>query len=159
NTDEEGDMVLQRTRINKIASLANDLALSLAARRLRLETPVPGQSYIGVEVPNKRPSIVTLRSVYESEYFYETMKRKQAPLLIPLGRDVAGRPVAVDIAQMPHLLIAGTTGSGKSVSIAAIATSILLNNTPDVVKMVMLDPKMVELSRFNTVPHLIGPVE
>lgn len=159
NTDEEGDMVLQRTRINKIASLANDLALSLAARRLRLETPVPGQSYIGVEVPNKRPSIVTLRSVYESEYFYETMKRKQAPLLIPLGRDVAGRPVAVDIAQMPHLLIAGTTGSGKSVAIAAIATSILLNNTPDVVKMVMLDPKMVELSRFNTVPHLIGPVE
>ena len=159
NTDEEGDMVLQRTRINKIASLANDLALSLAARRLRLETPVPGQSYIGVEVPNKRPSVVALRSVYESEYFHDTMKRKQAPLLIPLGRDVAGRPVAVDIAQMPHLLIAGTTGSGKSVAIAAIATSILLSNTPDVVKMVMLDPKMVELSRFNTVPHLIGPVE
>jgi DNA segregation ATPase FtsK/SpoIIIE-like protein len=159
NTDEEGDMVLQRTRINKIASLANDLALSLAARRLRLETPVPGQSYIGVEVPNKRPSVVSLRSVYESEYFHDLMKRKQAPLLIPLGRDVAGRPLAVDIAQMPHLLIAGTTGSGKSVAIAAIASSILLNNTPDVVKMVMLDPKMVELSRFNTVPHLIGPVE
>lgn len=159
NTDEEGDMVLQRTRINKIASLANDLALSLAARRLRLETPVPGQSYIGVEVPNKRPSVVSLRSVYESEYFHDLMRRKQAPLLIPLGRDVAGRPLAVDIAQMPHLLIAGTTGSGKSVAIAAIATSILLNNTPDVVKLVMLDPKMVELSRFNTVPHLIGPVE
>jgi S-DNA-T family DNA segregation ATPase FtsK/SpoIIIE len=159
NTDETGDSVLHRTRINKIASLANDLALSLAARRLRLETPVPGQSYIGVEVPNKKPSIVTLRSVYESEYFHDLMKKKQAPLLIPLGRDVTGQPVAVDIAKMPHLLIAGTTGSGKSVAIAAIASALILNNTPDVVKLVMLDPKMVELSRFNGIPHLIGPVE
>lgn len=159
NTDEEGDAVLQRTRINKIASLANDLSLSLAARRLRLETPVPGQSYIGVEVPNKRPSIVTLRSVYESEYFHDMMRKKQSPLLIPLGRDVAGQPVAVDIGQMPHLLLAGTTGSGKSVAIAAVAAALLLNNTPDTVRMVMLDPKMVELSRFNGIPHLIGPVE
>ncbi len=159
NTDEEGDTVLHRTRINKIASLANDLALSLAARRLRLETPVPGQSYIGVEVPNKRPSTVSLRSVYESEYFHDLMRKKQSPLLIPLGRDVAGQAVAVDIGQMPHLLIAGTTGSGKSVAIAAIATALIINNTPDTVKMVMLDPKMVELSRFNGIPHLIGPVE
>ncbi|HLV36676.1 MAG TPA: DNA translocase FtsK [Spirillospora sp.] len=159
NSDEEGDTILHRTRINKIASLANDLALSLAARRLRLETPVPGKSYIGIEVPNKRPSIVSLRSVYESEYFYDLMRKKQSPLLIPLGRDVAGQPVAVDIGQMPHLLIAGTTGSGKSVAIAAIATALLLNNTPDVVKLVMLDPKMVELSRFNGIPHLVGPVE
>ncbi|MBZ0304139.1 MAG: DNA translocase FtsK, partial [Anaerolineae bacterium] len=159
NTDEEGDTVLHRTRINKIASLANDLALSLAARRLRLETPVPGHSYIGVEVPNKRPSIVSLRSVYESEFFHDLMRRKQSPLLIPLGRDVAGQPVAVDIGQMPHLLIAGTTGSGKSVAIAAIATALMINNTPDTVKLVMLDPKMVELSRFNGIPHLIGPVE
>lgn len=159
DTDEEGDTILHRTRINKIASLANDLALSLAARRLRLETPVPGQNYIGVEVPNKRPSTVSLRSVYESEYFHDLMRKKQSPLLIPLGRDVAGQPVAVDIGQMPHLLIAGTTGSGKSVAIAAIATALIINNTPDVVKMVMLDPKMVELSRFNGIPHLIGPVE
>lgn len=159
NADEAGDITLRRTRITKIASLANDLALSLAARRLRLETPVPGQSYIGVEVPNKKPSIVTLRSVYESEYFYDMMRKKQAPLLTPLGRDVAGQPVAVDIAQMPHLLIAGTTGSGKSVAMAAIATSLILNNGPDTLRLVMLDPKMVELSRFNGIPHLAGPVE
>ena len=159
NADEEGNKTLQRTRINKVASLANDLALSLAARRLRMETPVPGQSYIGIEVPNKHPSTVSLRSVYESEYFHDLQKKKQAPLLIPLGRDVAGQPVAVDIGTMPHLLIAGTTGSGKSVAIAAIAAALLLQNRPDTVKLVMLDPKMVELSRFNGLPHLIGPVE
>ena len=158
-TDAEGEPVFSRTRINKIASLADDMALSLAARRLRLETPVPGHNYIGVEVPNKRPSIVALRSVYESQYFYDRMRKEQSPLFIPLGRDVAGDAVAVDIGKMPHLLIAGTTGSGKSVAIAAIATALILHNTPDDVKLVMLDPKMVELSRFNGIPHLIGPVE
>ena len=158
-SNDAGDKTLQRTRINKIAGLANDLALSLAARRLRLETPVPGHSYIGIEVPNKHSSVVSLRSVYESEYFHDQMKKKQSPLLIPLGRDVAGQPVLVDIGQMPHLLIAGTTGSGKSVAIAAIATALLLGNTPDLVRLVMLDPKMVELSRFNGIPHLVGPVE
>jgi S-DNA-T family DNA segregation ATPase FtsK/SpoIIIE len=157
--DDAGDRTLQRTRINKVAGLANDLALSLAARRLRMETPVPGQSYIGIEVPNKQSSVVSLRSVYESEYFHDQMKKKQSPLLIPLGRDVAGQPVTVDIGQMPHLLIAGTTGSGKSVAIAALATALILGNTPDFVKLVMLDPKMVELSRFNGIPHLVGPVE
>jgi DNA segregation ATPase FtsK/SpoIIIE-like protein len=157
--DEAGDPEIQRTRINKIASLSNDLALSLAARRLRMETPVPGKSYIGIEVPNKRPSVVSLRSVFESRSFYELLRKKGTPLFIPLGRDVAGQPVAVDIGQMPHLLIAGTTGSGKSVAIAATAAALLLNNTPDDVKLVMLDPKMVELSRFNGIPHLIGPVE
>lgn len=158
-TSEEGETVLERTRINKIASLASDLTLSLAAKRLRLETPVPGHSYVGIEVPNKRPSTVALRSVFESRYFYDMMKKKNAPLLIPLGRDVAGVPIAADIAQMPHLLIAGTTGSGKSVMIAAITMSLVLNNTPDDVRLIMLDPKMVELSRFNGLPHLIGPVE
>jgi S-DNA-T family DNA segregation ATPase FtsK/SpoIIIE len=157
--DGEGETVVERTRINKIASLASDLALSLAAKRLRLETPVPGTNYIGVEVPNKKPGIVTLRSVYESRYFFELMQKKKSPLLVPLGRDVAGMPVAVDIGQMPHLLIAGTTGSGKSVAIAALTTAIILNNTPDLVKLVLLDPKMVELSRFNGLPHLIGPAE
>jgi len=158
-TDGEGETVLERTRINKIASLSSDLALSLAAKRLRLETPVPGTNYIGVEVPNKKPGIVTLRSVYESRYFHELLLKKKSPLLVPLGRDVAGMPVAVDIAQMPHLLIAGTTGSGKSVAIGALTTAIIMNNTPDLVKMVLLDPKMVELSRFNGLPHLVGPVE
>ncbi len=156
---EGGEPTLERTRISKIASLASDLSLSLAAKRLRLETPVPGHSYVGIEVPNKKPSVVTLRSIYESRYFQELMLRKKSPLLVPLGRDVTGLPVAIDLAQMPHLLIAGTTGSGKSVAIAALATALIMNNTPDLVKLVLLDPKMVELSRFNGLPHLIGPVE
>ncbi len=158
-TTDEGETVLQRTRVSKIASLSGDLALALSAKRLRLETPVPGQSYVGIEVPNRRPSIVALRSVYESRIFQEQMARAHSPLFVPLGRDVSGTPIGIDLAQMPHLLIAGTTGSGKSVCIAALATALVLNNTPDVVKLVMLDPKMVELSRFNGLPHLLGPVE
>jgi hypothetical protein len=154
-----GEIVRERTRLSRIAALRNDLSLTLAAKRLRLETPVPGQSYMGVEVPNKNPSVVTLRSVYESEAYYQAARKNKSPLLVPLGRDVAGVPLAVDLGMMPHLLIAGTTGSGKSVCIAAIATALVLNNTPDQVKMVMLDPKMVELSRFNGLPHLLGPVE
>jgi DNA segregation ATPase FtsK/SpoIIIE-like protein len=158
-TSTEGETTLQRTRVSKIASLASDLALSLSAKRLRLETPVPGHSYVGIEVPNKNPSVVALRSVYESRLYYEESLKNKSPLLIPLGRDVSGAPLAVDLAQMPHLLIAGTTGSGKSVCIAAVTAALVMNNTPDMVKLVMLDPKMVELSRFNGLPHLLGPVE
>lgn len=158
-TNSEGEIVKERTRLSKIAALANDLALSLSTRRLRLETPVPGHSYMGVEVPNKNPSVVALRSVYESRTYYEMAQKSKSPLFIPLGRDVSGMPVGVDLVTMPHLLIAGTTGSGKSVCIAAIATALLLSNPPDLVKMIMLDPKMVELSRFNGLPHLLGPVE
>jgi DNA segregation ATPase FtsK/SpoIIIE-like protein len=158
-TNEEGEPVLQRTRLSRIAALSSDLALALSAKRLRLETPVPGHSYMGVEVPNKNPSIVALRSVYESRYYQEQERKNTSPLFVPLGRDVSGSPVGIDLASLPHLLIAGTTGSGKSVCIAALATAVILNNTPDRVKMVMLDPKMVELSRFNGLPHLIGPVE
>ncbi|MCU0496358.1 MAG: DNA translocase FtsK [Anaerolineae bacterium] len=157
--DDDGGMSMQRTRLNKIASLANDLALSLSAKRLRLEVPVPGHSYMGIEVPNRHPSVVALRSVYESKGYYEQLAKKKSPLLIPLGRDVAGEAVSIDLAGCPHLLIAGTTGSGKSVCIAAIASALILDNMPDMVKLVMLDPKMVELSRFNGLPHLIGPVE
>lgn len=151
--------VIQRTRINKIAALAGDLSLALSAKRLRLETPVPGHTYVGIEVPNHNPSIVALRTVVESKTFQEQMTKAKSPLHIPLGRDVAGAVIGVDLASMPHLLIAGTTGSGKSVCIAAIAASIVLNNPPENVKLVMMDPKMVELSRFNGLPHLIGPVE
>lgn len=158
-TNDEGETVLQRTRLSKIAALSSDLALSLSAKRLRLETPVPGHSYMGIEVPNKYPSVVALRSVYESRYYQEAENKNKSPLYIPLGRDVSGMPVGVDLAAMPHLLIAGTTGSGKSVCIAAVATALILNNTPDRVKLIMLDPKMVELSRFNGLPHLLGPVE
>lgn len=157
-TNTEGEVTFSRTRINKIASLSSDLALALSAKRLRLETPVPGENHIGIEVPNRRPSTVALRSVYESRA-YNDEAAKRGPLFVPLGRDVGGSPVGIDLAAMPHLLIAGTTGSGKSVLIAAMASALLLNNTPDQVRMVMLDPKMVELSRFNGVPHLLGPVE
>lgn len=157
--DEAGETSFSRTRINKIASLVNDLALAMSARRLRLETPVPGQNYIGIEVPNRNPSTVAMRSVYESKAYYDQAQKKKSPLMIPLGRDVAGEPVGIDLSQMPHLLIAGTTGSGKSVCIAAMAAALVLDNTPDMIKLVMLDPKMVELTRFNGLPHLLGPVE
>jgi DNA segregation ATPase FtsK/SpoIIIE-like protein len=156
---KEGETAQGRTRISKIASLQSDLALALSAKRLRLETPVPGHSYIGIEVPNKRPSVVALRSVYESKAYQDQAAKKKSPLFIPLGRDVSGAPVGIDLSQMPHLLIAGTTGSGKSVCIAAMAAALVLDNTPDLMKIIMLDPKMVELSRFNGLPHLLGPVE
>ncbi len=158
-TTEEGETVLQRTRVSKIASLSSDLALALSAKRLRIEAPVPGHSYVGIEVPNRNPSVVALRSVYESKTFQDQLAKAKSPLFIPLGRDVSGAPMAVDLAQMPHLLIAGTTGSGKSVCIAAMTAALVLNNTPDKIKLIMLDPKMVELSRFNGLPHLMGPVE
>jgi len=122
---------------------------------------------MGIEVPNRAPSTVALRPVMESENFAKTYRKRDAetgqpyevPLAVPLGRDVSGAAFAVDLASMPHLLIAGTTGSGKSVCITAIALSLILNNMPDRLKLVMLDPKMVELARFNGLPHLLGPVE
>ncbi|GIL13448.1 MAG: DNA translocase FtsK [Chloroflexota bacterium] len=158
-TTGEGETVLQRTRVSRIASLSGDLALALSAKRLRIEAPVPGHSYVGIEVPNRNPSIVALRSVYESKIFQDQLAKARSPLYVPLGRDVSGAPLSVDLAQMPHLLIAGTTGSGKSVCIAALTAALVLNNTPDKIKLIMLDPKMVELSRFNGLPHLLGPVE
>ncbi len=158
-TTGEGETVLQRTRVSRIASLSGDLALALSAKRLRIEAPVPGHSYVGIEVPNRNPSIVALRSVYESKTFQDQLAKARSPLYVPLGRDVSGAPLSVDLAQMPHLLIAGTTGSGKSVCIAALTAALVLNNTPDKIKLIMLDPKMVELSRFNGLPHLLGPVE
>lgn len=154
--NEDGERVLQRVRVGRITNLESDLALALSARRLRIQAPVPGHSYIGVEVPNKKPSIVSMRGVMESTIFY---KDRQKPLAIPLGRDVSGASFVVDLATMPHLLIAGTTGSGKSVALTAMATSLVMNNMPDRLKLVMLDPKMVELTRFNGLPHLLGPVE
>ena len=149
----------ERIRLNKIASYSNDLSLALSAKRLRLETPVPGTNYMGIEVPNKQPSTVALRNVLESKTYFDENKKKNAPLYIPIGRDVSGKAISINLAEMPHLLIAGTTGSGKSVCIAAIATALLMQNTPDQVRIVMLDPKMVELARFNKIPHLLGPVE
>lgn len=153
---EEGERVLNRVRVSQIANLNGDLALALSAKRLRIQAPVPGTSYVGIEVPNREPSTVALRPVLESETFY---KKRQRPLALPLGRDVSGDSFVADLQTMPHLLIAGTTGSGKSIMLAAMTTAFVMNNSPQDVQLVLLDPKMVELSRFNGLPHLLGPVE
>jgi len=144
-----------KVRVSQISTLANDLALALAASRLRVEAPVPGRSIVGIEVPNSKIQLVGVREVMAAEDFREL----DSPLAFALGRDVAGEPVVTDLAKMPHLLIAGTTGSGKSVCIKAITTCLMYNNTPDELRLVMIDPKMVELVRFNGLPHLYGRVE
>ena len=149
----------ERIRLSKIASYTRDLSLALSAKRIRLEMPIPGTNYMGIEVPNKQPGQVALRNVMESQAYLEARANKRRALPVPLGLDVSGRPIVVDLAAMPHLLIAGTTGSGKSVCMAAIAIALLMQNRPDRLKMVMLDPKMVELRRFNGIPHLLGAVE
>ncbi len=151
----EGEVAKQKVRVAQISALSRDLALSLSAERLRIEAPVPGRPYIGIEVPNPRASVVRLRPILESEAFAKV----GSPLTIALGRDVSGNAVVGDLARMPHLLIAGTTGSGKSVCIAAITTCLAMNNTPQDLRLVMIDPKMVELVRFNGLPHLLGKVE
>jgi S-DNA-T family DNA segregation ATPase FtsK/SpoIIIE len=143
-----------RVRVSKIASLADDLALALAAPRIRIQAPVPGHSYVGIEVPNEEMALVALRDIMESEAF----QRGKKPLSFGLGRDVAGHPIMASLDSMPHLLIAGTTGSGKSVCVNSILTCFLLNNTPDDLRIVLVDPKRVELTGYNGIPHLLGPV-
>lgn len=159
--DERGRIVGYRTevvsktrvRVNRITALANDLALALAAPTIRIEAPVPGRPIIGIEVPNSSPSVVTLRSVMESPAFQKVGARSR--LAIALGKGVSGEPIAADLARMPHLLIAGTTGSGKSVCINSIITCLLMRNTPDDVRFVLIDPKRVELAPFAPIPHLV----
>ena len=143
-----------RVRVSKITSLADDLALALSARRIRIQAPVPSKGFVGIEVPNEDVTMVALRDVMESE----TFKRIKSPLRFALGQDVAGKPATADLAAMPHLLIAGTTGSGKSVCVNALICCLLLNNTPDDLRMVMVDPKRVELTGYNGIPHLLAPV-
>ncbi|GAB4469883.1 MAG: hypothetical protein Kow0088_02300 [Anaerolineales bacterium] len=143
-----------RVRVGKIAALADDLALALSARSVRIQAPVPGKGYVGIEVPNEQPALVHLRDVIESEAF----QRLRSPLRFGLGQDVSGRAVAIDLAAMPHLLIAGTTGSGKSVCVNALITCLLLHNTPSQLRLIMVDPKRVELSNYNGIPHLLTPV-
>ena len=150
NTEEK-----QKVRISQISGLSKDLALALKAERLRIEAPVPGESYVGVEVPNSEHTVVRLKPLLESPEFTQM----KSPLSIPLGRGVSGQPIISDLASMPHLMIAGTTNSGKSVCIAALTTALVMNNHPDDLKLVMVDPKMVELKRFNGLPHLLGEVE
>jgi S-DNA-T family DNA segregation ATPase FtsK/SpoIIIE len=143
-----------KVKVNRISALANDLALALAASPIRIEAPVPGRSLVGIEVPNVSVSLVSLASVMESEGF----RNIDSKLRLALGQDVAGQAVSADLAHMPHLLIAGATGSGKSVCINSITCCLLLNNTPDDMRLIMVDPKMVELTLFNGIPHLLVPV-
>jgi len=145
----------QKVRVAQIVALRRDLALALATDRLRIQAPVPGRPYIGIEVPNTRATLVRLRPLLESEAF----ARLNAPLALALGRDVSGEPLVADLAAMPHLLIAGTTGSGKSVFLRAMALNLVLNNTPEDLRLILLDPKRVELSRFAGLPHVLGQVE
>jgi DNA segregation ATPase FtsK/SpoIIIE, S-DNA-T family len=140
-------------KISRIVNLADDIALGLAARDIRIEAPIPGKSAVGIEVPNKKVNAVRFREVLESNEFDRSSK-----LQVALGKDIAGNSVVADLARMPHLLVAGATGSGKSVCMNTIITSILYNARPDEVKFLLIDPKMVELTNYNGIPHLIAPV-
>ncbi|MBI2446637.1 MAG: DNA translocase FtsK 4TM domain-containing protein [Parcubacteria group bacterium] len=143
----------QGVKISKIVTLHNDLALALAAHPLRIEAPIPGKALVGIEVPNKSIALVRLGSLLDSDNF-----KKSGTLTLALGRDVAGIPVFADLSKMPHLLIAGATGSGKSVSIHSIITSLIWRNGPEQLKFILIDPKRVELSYYRDLPHLLTPV-
>jgi ribosomal protein S25/archaellum biogenesis ATPase FlaH len=155
--DAAGNIIYEtRTRVSRIMALQNDLALVMEAKTIRMEAPVPGRPYVGVEIPNKNGRLVTLREILESKE-YQAAKNK-SKLAMALGRDVAGSVRVADLARMPHLLIAGATGSGKSVMINTLIAGLLTQATPDDVRMLMVDPKMVELSMYNGIPHLLSPV-
>ena len=141
-------------RVSKIANLADDIALNLAAESIRIEAPIPGKQAVGIEVPNKETQVVHLRDILETDTFMDYKSK----LAFALGKDVAGNEVVTDIAKMPHVLIAGSTGSGKSVCINTLITSIIYKAKPSEVKLVMVDPKVVELSVYNGIPHLLIPV-
>lgn len=141
-------------KVSRIVSLSDDIALNLAAQQVRIVAPIPGKAAVGIEVPNKSISMVTLREVLESDGIMEA----ESKLAFSLGKDISGKPIVADLAKMPHLLVAGSTGSGKSVCINTIITSILFRARPDEVKFLMIDPKVVELNVYNGIPHLILPV-
>jgi len=141
-------------KVAKFTSLADDLALALKAHRVRVEAPIPGKGRIGIEVPNEKAEPVVLKDCLTSEAF----RMAKSPIQVVLGKDVAGDPIVINLARMPHLLIAGATGSGKTVCVKTIISSILFNATPSEVELMLIDPKMVELSVFNGIPHLISPV-
>lgn len=141
-------------KVSRIVGLTDDIALALAARDIRMEAPVPGKSVVGIEVPNTEVSVVTLREVLESSDF----QKEESKLAIALGRDISGAPIVGNLQKMPHLLVAGATGSGKSVCVNGMIASILVKAKPHEVKFLMIDPKMVELSGYNGIPHLLAPV-
>ncbi len=141
-------------KLSRIVGLQSDLALSLAAHPIRIEAPIPGKSLVGIEIPNKSKSIVGLATLLADEKFQNSPK----PLTIALGRGISGKAVFGNLAKMPHALVAGTTGSGKSVTIHSIITSLLYRNGPDDLKLILIDPKRVELTLYNNIPHLLTPV-
>jgi S-DNA-T family DNA segregation ATPase FtsK/SpoIIIE len=143
----------RKVRVNRIVGLANDLALALAAPAVRIEAPVPGRPYVGIEVPNPDKSLVSMRGIVESSDM-----AKGGTLVLPLGRNTAGHPVVMDLTRAPHLLIAGATGSGKSVCINTVVTGLLMKHGPESLRFVLVDPKMVELPGYNGIPHLYGKV-
>ena len=144
----------RKVRVNRIVNLADDLALALAAQAVRIEAPVPGRPYVGIEVPNLEKTKVNLRGILESK----VMTKEGGKLALPLGRNTAGAPVVMDLTRAPHMLIAGSTGSGKSVCINTIITGLLMQHGPEALRFVMVDPKMVELPGYNGIPHLLGKV-
>jgi len=151
----DGAQTERKIRVGKIASLSKDLALALAASPVRIEAPVPGRSMVGIEVPNRQVSTVPLRKIMTTPAF----RRHRSRMKLALGEGIAGAPTVADLAKMPHLLIAGATGAGKSVCVNAIATCLLFQNSPFTLRMVMIDPKRVELARYRGLPHLYGQVE
>jgi S-DNA-T family DNA segregation ATPase FtsK/SpoIIIE len=145
---------LAHIKVSKILNLQDDLAMALKASTIRIQAPVPGKDVVGIEIPNNEIETIYLREILETELF----KNSKAPLLIALGKDIVGKPFVTDLAKLPHLLIAGTTGSGKSVGINAMILSLLYRNSPDDLKLMMIDPKMLEFSIYNDIPHLLTPV-
>ena len=143
----------QGVKVSKVKNLEDDIALAMAATAVRIEAPIPGKRAIGIEIPNDKTSAVYLRSILETKEF-----RNSAPMNVGLGKDIPGKPIYCDLARMPHLLIAGATGSGKSVCVNSILMSILCKASPKDVRMILIDPKVVELSVYNGIPHLLMPV-
>ncbi len=152
--DRDGTPRRQKVRVSQILALQNDLALALAAVPIRIEAPVPGRSLVGIEVPNEVKATVGLRGVMESPQF----RQMRSPLRLALGRSVSGEPVVADLTAMPHLLIAGATGTGKSVCLNAILIALLCQNTPEQLRLLLIDPKRVEFTAYNGIPHLLSPV-
>lgn len=145
---------IEGVKLSQIEARQKDLALALAAHPIRIEAPIPGKSAVGIEIPNKVTALVTLREILESEEF----KKSKSHLSIALGRDVAGKPIVIDLARMPHFLIAGATGSGKSICINGIIDSFLYQNSPSDLRFILIDPKRVEFTHYNNIPHLLTPV-
>ena len=144
----------QGVKVSKIVGLADDIKLNLAVADLRIEAPIPGKAAVGIEVPNSENTAVMLRDLLESDEF----KNSRSPISFAVGKDIAGKVVVADIAKMPHLLVAGATGSGKSVCINTLIMSIIYKADPEDVKLILVDPKVVELSVYNGIPHLMIPV-